>query len=227
MSTLNLLAKPNSTILPKRDLTSALRLIVITDHRLARPRKIVEVVEAALLGGAKAIQLRNKGDTANKLLETGKHLRDLTQAHGALLFVNDRVDIALAIGADGVHLGPKDPPIQVVRGLVSDEFLIGFSADDPELAHSAVAEGANYIGCGTIYRTSTKPDAGDVIGKPGLRSVVDAVDVPVIAIGGITNRRIPEVLAVGATGVAVASAIMRASDPMQATYSMLTALENT
>ena len=227
MSTLNLLAKPNSTTLPKRDLTSALRLIVITDYRLARPRKIVEVVEAALLGGAKAIQLRNKGDTANELLETGKHLRDLTQAHGALLFVNDRVDIALAIGADGVHLGPEDPPIQAVRRLVADELLIGFSADDPELAHSAVAEGANYIGCGAIYPTSTKPDAGDVIGMPGLRSVIDAVDVPVIAIGGITNRRIPEVLAVGATGVAVASAIMSASDPMQATYSMLTALENT
>jgi len=227
MSTLNLLAKPNSTTLPRRDLTSVLRLIVITDHRLARPRKIVEVVEAALLGGAKAIQLRNKGDTANELLETGKHLRDLTQAHGALLFVNDRVDIALAIGADGVHLGPEDPPIQAVRRLVADELLIGFSADDPELAHSAVAEGANYIGCGAIYPTSTKPDAGDVIGMPGLRSVIDAVDVPVIAIGGITNRRIPEVLAVGATGVAVASAIMSASDPMQATYSMLTALENT
>ena len=227
MSTLNLLAKPNSTTLPRRDLTSVLRLIVITDHRLARPRKIVEVVEAALLGGAKAIQLRSKGDTANKLLETGKHLRDLTQAHGALLFVNDRVDIALAIGADGVHLGPKDPPIQAVRRLVADELLIGFSADDPELAHSAVAEGANYIGCGAIYPTSTKPDAGDVIGMPGLRSVIDAVDVPVIAIGGITNRRIPEVLAVGATGVAVSSAIMSASDPMQATYSMLTALENT
>ena len=79
---------------------------MITDHRLASPRKIVEVVEAALLGGAKAIQLRNKGDTANELLETGKHLRDLTQAHGALLFVNDRVDIALAIGADGVLLCP-------------------------------------------------------------------------------------------------------------------------
>jgi thiamine-phosphate pyrophosphorylase len=225
MGTLNLVTKPNSKTLLRRDLTSALRLIVITDHRLARPRKIVEVVEAALLGGAKAIQLRNKGETANKLLETGKYLRDLTQAHGALLFVNDRVDIALAIGADGVHLGPQDPPLPEVRRIVPDEFIIGFSADDPELAHSAVSEGANYIGCGTIYPTSTKADAGDVIGMSGLRSVIDAVDVPVIAIGGITNHRIPEVLAVGATGVAVASAIMSASDPMQATCSMLTALD--
>ena len=225
MGTLNLVTKPNSNTLLRRDLTSALRLIVITDHHLARPRKVVEIVEAALLGGAKAIQLRNKGDSANELLKTGKQLRDLTRAHEALLFVNDRVDIALSIEADGVHLGPRDPPLPEVRRIVPDEFIIGFSADDPDLAHSAVAEGANYIGCGTIYPTSTKPDAGDVIGMSGLRSVIDAVDVPVIAIGGITNHRIPEVLAVGATGVAVASAIMSAPDAMQATCSMLTALD--
>ncbi len=225
MEELTKLDRPNSMTLQRRDITRELRLMVITDRHLARPHEISEVVEAALVGGAKAIQLRNKGDSANELLETGRNLRCLTEDHGALLLVNDRLDVALAIGADGVHLGPKDPPIQEVRKLVSDEFLIGFSADDPELAHSAVTEGANYIGCGTIYPTSTKLDAGDVIGIPGLRSVIDAVSVPVIAIGGITNNRIPEVLAAGAAGVAVVGAIMSASDPLQATCSMLTALD--
>ena len=135
MGTLNLVTKPNSNTLLRIDLTSALRLIVITDHHLARPRKVVEIVEAALLGGAKAIQLRNKGDSANELLKTGKQLRDLTRAHEALLFVNDRVDIALSIEADGVHLGPQDPPLQDVRRIVPDEFIIGFSADDPDSYH--------------------------------------------------------------------------------------------
>ncbi|HIN78331.1 MAG TPA: thiamine phosphate synthase [Gemmatimonadetes bacterium] len=201
--------------------------MVITDHHLAAPRNLLKVVEAALVGGAKAVQLRNKSDTAKELLKLGEHLRHLTEAHEALLFVNDRVDVALAIGADGIHLGPKDPPVQAVRRLVPDEFLIGFSADDPELARSAVLKGANYIGCGAIYATSTKPDAGGMIGLPGLRSVIEAVDVPVVAIGGITDDRIPEVVAAGATGVAVASAIMSASDPLHAARCMFTALNTT
>ena len=216
---------PNSMTLQRRDITRALRLMVITAGHLARPYEISEVVKAALVGGAKAIQLRNKGDSANELLEAGRQLRHLTETHGALLLVNDRLDVALAIGADGLHLGPEDPPVEEVRKLVSDDFIIGFSADDPESAHSAVTQGANYIGCGTIYPTSTKLDAGNVIGISGLASVIDAVNVPVIGIGGITDDRIPEVLAAGAAGVAVVGAIMTAPDPLQATCSMLTALD--
>ena len=205
------------------ELRTALRLVVITDRRLAAPRRLVEVVGAALEGGARAVQLRNKGDAASELLTSGQYLRRLTDEHAALLFVNDRLDVALAIGADGVHLGPDDPPVDAIRAAAPEGFLIGYSADDPTVARAAAQAGANYIGCGTVYSTVTKPDAGDVIGLRGLTRVVEAVDVPVVAIGGITTRRAPEVAATGAAGVAVVREIMRAPDPAGATRSILAA----
>ena len=164
-------------------------------------------------GGARAVQLRNKGDTARELLTVGGELRGLTREAGALLFVNDRLDVALALGADGVHLGPHDLPVDAVRQRAPTDLLIGRSADDPEVARRAVAEGADYIGCGTVYPTATKADAGEVIGVRGLRRVAEAVPVPVLAIGGITVERAPEVAATGAAGVAVVGAVMGAPDP--------------
>lgn len=193
-------------------LARRLGLVVLTDGPLARPRSVVAVVEAALRAGAPAIQLRNKGDSARALLEVGRTLRRLTREAGALLLVNDRIDVALALEADGVHLGPDDVPVAAARRFVPDDFLIGRSADDPEVAAQAVRDGADYIGCGTVYATSTKPDAGSVIGVDGLRRVARAVPVPVVGIGGITAERAPHVLATGACGVAVVGAIMAAAD---------------
>ncbi|HKJ03378.1 MAG TPA: thiamine phosphate synthase, partial [Longimicrobiales bacterium] len=153
---------------------------MITDAGLARPRSVLEVVTSALSAGAPAIQLRNKGDAPRQLLELGRALRRATRDTGALLFVNDRLDLALAVEADGVHLGPDDLPVAAVRRVAPPGFLIGRSADDPEVARTAVADGADYIGCGTVYATSTKRDAGEVIGLAGLRRVVEAVEVPVV-----------------------------------------------
>jgi len=184
---------------------------VVTDAALAAPRTVVEVVDQALSAGAPAIQLRNKGESARPLLAIGRELRVLTREAGALFFVNDRVDVALALDADGVHLGPDDLPVAAARRIVPEGFLIGRSADDTDVARQAVAEGADYIGCGTVFRTSTKADVGVVIGVEGLSRVARAVDVPVVGIGGITEDRVEELARSGAAGVAVVGAVMRST----------------
>jgi thiamine-phosphate diphosphorylase len=204
-------------------LRDALRVLVITDARLAAPRRVEEVVGIALHAGARAVQLRNKGDPARGLVELGRELRRLTRAHGALLFVNDRVDVALAVEADGVHVGPHDLPVAAVRAIAPPGFLVGRSADDPEVARRAVAEGADYIGCGTVYATTTKADAGEVIGLDGLARVAGAVRVPVVAIGGITVERAAEIAPTGAAGIAVVGAVMSAPDPAEAVRGFLRA----
>ena len=206
------------------DLGAALRLLVITDRGVASPRPLADVVRAALEGGARAVQLRNKGEITKDLLATGEELRRITRDAGALLFVNDRIDIALAVEADGVHVGPDDLPVAAIRAATPDGFLIGCSADDPAEAQAAVRAGADYIGCGTVFPTETKPDAGDVIGLEGLERVVRAVDVPVLAVGGISVERAGELSTTGAAGVAVVSAIMSAADPADAARSLLASL---
>lgn len=203
-------------------LASRLRLIVITDDELARPRTVPEVVEAAVRAGAPAIQLRSKSASARELSDLGARLREITRAEGALLFVNDRMDVALAIGADGVHVGPDDVPVHALRAVAPPGFLIGCSADEPDLARTLVEEGADYVGCGTVYPTSTKPDAGSAIGLAGLHTVANAVDVPVVGIGGVNAERAREIAAeTGAAGVAVVGAVMSAADPARATADLL------
>lgn len=203
------------------ELAGYLRLMVITDAGLAAPRSVVDVVERALAGGARAVQLRNKGESARDLLDVGRTLRELTRLAGSLLFVNDRVDLALALDADGVHVGPDDLPVSAVRRVTSPDFLVGRSADDPDVARKALRDGADYIGCGAVYATSTKADAGDVIGLTGLRRVVEDVDCPVLGIGGITVERAAEVAGTGAAGIAVVGAVMSAVDPSAAVQALL------
>jgi thiamine-phosphate pyrophosphorylase len=182
---------------------------------------VVDVVAQAVEAGARAVQLRNKGESARELIAVGQDLRALTREHDALLFVNDRLDVALALEADGVHLGPDDLPVVAARAIVPEAFLIGRSADDPEVARQAVAHGADYIGCGTVYATTTKGDAGNVIGLLGLERVAASVDVPVVAIGGITTARTVEVAGTSVAGVAVVGAVMAAPDPGAAVRALL------
>jgi thiamine-phosphate pyrophosphorylase len=203
------------------ELAARLRLIVITDPELARPRSVVEVVAAALSAGAPAVQVRAKDASARELLDLGRQILPRVRERGALLFVNDRLDVALALGADGVHLGPDDLPVAAARRAMGEGFLIGSSTDDPELARRLVAEGADYIGCGTVYATSTKADAGETIGLEGLDRVARAVDVPVIGIGGITVARSAEVATTAAAGVAVVGAVMGAADVAAAVKGLL------
>lgn len=206
---------------PTRLTPSDLRLIVVTDTALAAPRSVVDVVRAAVESGAPAIQLRDKSASARDLAEVGRALLEIAHPAGALLFVNDRADVALAIGADGVHVGPDDVPVHALRSSVPDTFLIGASTDDPDRARTLVEEGANYIGCGTVYPTSTK-DAGTPIGLGGLERVVRAVPAPVVGIGGIDAVGSAAIAAgTGAAGVAVVGAVMTAQDTGAAVRTLL------
>ena len=200
-----------------------LRLIVITDTRLAAPRSLIEVVGAALDAGAPAVQLRMKDAAARDMVALGLELRRLTRRAEALLFVNDRLDVALVIGADGVHLGPDDLPVAAARAVAPPDLLVGYSSDDPERARRAVRDGASYIGCGAVFGTSSKDVAGERIGAQRLDAVARAVDVPVVGIGGIDPANIGEVACTRAAGAAVIGAVMTAADPADATRALLAA----
>lgn len=203
-----------------------LRLIVITDRRLASPRSIFDVVLAALEAGAPAVQLRDKEATSRELYEQALRLREMTDRHGALLFVNDRLDVALAAGADGVHLGPDDLPIAAARRIAPPHFLIGASTDDPAAAIRAADDGADYIGCGSVFGTTTKAEAaGERIGPEGVAAVARASPVPVIAIGGVTADTATQLAGTGIAGIAAVGAIMTANDPAGAVRSLLGVIE--
>ena len=193
-------------------LSDRLKLIVITDADLAYPRSVVDVAREALRAGAPAIQLRDKRSGGAELFATARALLEHAHEAGALLFINDRVDVALAVGAHGVHVGPDDIPVGAIRGSVRHDFLIGTSTDDPSQARRLASAGADYIGCGTIYETSSKPDCGPVIGLHGLERVATSVEIPVIGIGGISVERSAEVASTSAAGIAVIGAVMSAAD---------------
>jgi thiamine-phosphate pyrophosphorylase len=200
-----------------------LRLIVITDARFAGSRGITETVRICLEAGAPAVQLRHKDATARELYDEALVLRRMTRERDALLFINDRVDIALATKADGVHLGPDDVPLESARR-AAPSLLIGISTDDPEYAATAAALGASYIGCGAVFGTTSKAGLADErIGLEGLRAVVRNVAVPVVAIGGVNADNAPSVAATGAAGVAVLRALMEAPHPDEVVRSILAA----
>jgi thiamine-phosphate pyrophosphorylase len=180
---------------------------------MAGPTWVFQVVAEALQAGAPAVQLRAKEASARDLAAMARSLLPAVRAAGALFFVNDRLDVALAVGADGVHLGPDDIPVKDVRSVVPEDFIVGYSTDDPNEAARAEADGADYLGSGTVYATSSKSDPGEVIGASGLQRVVEAVSIPVVGIGGITPARAEDVAATGASGTAVIGAVMAATDP--------------
>lgn len=187
-------------------------LYVVLDPRLTAGRPPLDVVRAALAGGAAAVQWRDKDASTRELLLMARGLAALTCAAGALFIVNDRVDVALAAGADGVHLGPDDLPVEVARALLGPRALIGFSAGTPEEARAAEAAGADYLGTGAVYGTLSKGDAGAAIGLAGLAAVCAATRLPVVAIGGVGLRRAAPCVEAGAVGVAVITAVTAAPD---------------
>ena len=202
-------------------LRDRLRLIVVTDPDCGAGRTVVDVVRAALRGGAPAIQLRMKDAPAREMTELARALLAETRAAGALLFVNDRVDVAVAAGADGAHVGQDDLSVTAARALAPPGFLIGVSAETAVLACAAEAAGADYAGVGPVYATGSKADAGDAVGVERIAEVVAAVRIPVVGIGGITIDNAPPVIHAGAAGVAVISAVMRAPDPEAAVRALL------
>jgi thiamine-phosphate pyrophosphorylase len=198
------------------------RLHVLTD---ARPgRDALGVAVRAVEAGAPVVQLRAKGCTDRELYDLGTRLMAICTPHGTTCIVNDRVDIALAIGAHGTHLGAEDLSVAAVRRVAGPTHLIGGTAREPVSAAQLVAEGADYLGVGPAYQTSTKDGLPAPLGPEGIRAVARAVAVPVIAIGGITPERVPGLRAAGAHGVAVVGAVSDAADPGFATRSLLAAL---
>ena len=202
-------------------LADQLRLIVVTDPDCGAGRRVVDVVRAALRGGAPAIQLRMKGASAREMTEAARALLAHTRAAGALLFINDRVDVALAVEADGAHVGQDDLPVAAARRIAPPGFLVGVSAETAELARAAQADGADYVGVGPVYATGSKADAGDAVGVERIAQVAAAVRIPVVGIGGIAIENAPAVLRAGAAGVAVIGAVMRAADPEAAARALI------
>jgi len=190
-------------------------LYVIVDPEQTRGRDPVEVARQALEGGASLIQWRDKARDKGEQLPQLRAVRDLCREHGALLIVNDHADLALAAGADGVHLGQKDLPSAAVRGLVPAAFIVGVSTNNVEEARRAQADGASYVAVGALFPTASKS-----VTRPAspqrLREVKRAVSAPVVGIGGINESNIDQALAAGADAVAVISAVIGADDVREA-----------
>jgi len=197
-------------------------LHVITDVREGRDS--LDVVAAAVGAGAPVVQVRAKGCTDRALYDFARRVVQICATTGATCIVNDRVDIALAVRAAGTHVGADDLPVAAVRRVAGPGHLIGGTARDPQRAAGLVAAGADYIGVGPAYATSTKSGLPDPLGPAGIAAVASVIAVPVIAIGGVTVERIPLLRAAGAYGVAVVAAVSSAPDPAAATRAMLWAL---
>ncbi|MEX1162665.1 MAG: thiamine phosphate synthase [Nitriliruptor sp.] len=181
----------------------------------------LRTIDAVLDAGAPAVQIRVKDRTDRDHLEIARVIVARCRRAGALSIVNDRVDLALAADADAVHLGLTDLPISAARELAGDRLVIGGTARDPATARQLVAEGADYLGVGPTYATATKDGLPAPIGLSTLAAIVATVDVPIIAISGITADRMREVLATGAHGIAVVGAVVDAPDPGAATRELL------
>jgi thiamine-phosphate pyrophosphorylase len=195
-----------------------LGLYIITGSYPELGRSHLDIARAALEGGADAIQLRAKDLGGRDMLELSLRIREMVDKSGrdCLFMVNDRVDVALAAGADGVHLGQDDLPAVEARTLIGEDIILGISAMTPEMAEKAQAEGADYLGVGPAFPTPTKPDAGIVIGVEGIQNTKQAVDVPVVAIGGINQDNAGQVLEAGVDAIAVISAVATAEDMLDA-----------
>lgn len=192
-------------------------LYLITDRKLAVKRSLVKIVQAAIAGGATILQLREKNRPTQEIIKFGLTLRKITKSLGIPLIVNDRPDIALAIEADGVHLGQEDMTAIMGRRLLGPRKIIGVTASNPHQAKKAQREGANYLGASDIFGTATKPDAGVPIGLKTLKAIVESVSIPVVGVGGVNKENASQVIKQGAAGIAVISAIIGASDPKKAT----------
>ena len=193
------------------------RLYLITDEQLSRGRSHLEVAEAAILGGADVVQLRDKTASGGALYQAALALRKVTREAKVPLIVNDRLDIALAVDADGVHVGQSDLPASVVRRILGPGKILGVTAETGEEALLAEKDGADYLGVGPVFEArGTKSDAGEPKGLEQIARIHEVTRLPIVAIGGIKAENARRVREAGATAVAVISAIVAADDIAQA-----------
>lgn len=187
------------------------KLYVIIDRQSCRNRDPAHVAEEAIKGGADIIQLRDKESADSEILKAARAIRALTHKNKVPFIINDRVDIAVAVDADGVHLGQDDLPIEVARSIIGKDRLIGLSTHSLQQALEAQRRGADYIGVGPVFPTPTKPDY-KAVGIDLIREVNDRVAIPFVAIGGICESNVNEILAAGARRIAVVRAVCGAED---------------
>lgn len=196
------------------------RFHVLTDTQLQARFSHSELVELAIAGGADTIQFRQKTGPTREMILVARQMQALCRKTGVTFIVNDRLDVALAAQADGIHLGQDDFPIPLARKLLGERAVIGGSAGTLEEARKCFLEGVDYIGFGPVFPTTSKEDAGPVSGLELLAQVVKEIPLPIIAIGGITQNNILQVMGTGAYGIAVISAVCCQKDPQQAAESI-------
>ena len=185
-----------------------LRLYLVTDRPLSLGRDLEWIVEEAVKGGATIVQLREKSLDTREFIELGLRLKRTLAPYGVPLIINDRVDVALAVDADGVHIGQSDMPYEIARRLLGPDKIIGLSVENPEEVVEANALDVDYLAVSPVYGTPTKTDTAPPFGLEGLRRAVRLASHPVVAIGGMNERTAPDVFAAGADGIAVVSAIV-------------------
>ena len=191
-------------------------LYLVTDRGLARGRSTLEIVQAAVQGGVTCVQLREKECSTLDFIEQARTIKDFLKARGVPLVINDRVDVALAVEADGVHLGQTDMPLEIAKKILGDSMIIGISAESLADAVEAEKGGADYLGVSPIYATPTKTDTAPPLGLEGLQTIRKAVNIPLVGIGGLNRDNSAAVILNGGDGVALVSAIVAADDPAQA-----------
>jgi thiamine-phosphate pyrophosphorylase len=202
------------------------RLHILTDAVLQSRFSHLELTELALAGGADTIQFRQKTASTREMILLARQMQALCHKSGVCFMVNDRVDVAIAAQADGVHLGQDDFPIPLARKVLGPKAIIGGSASTLEEARKCFLEGADYIGFGPVFPTTSKDDAGPSSGLEGLALVLREVPLPVIAIGGIDRFNAPDIIRCGAHGIAVISAVCGRPDPREATEHLKRVLES-
>jgi thiamine-phosphate pyrophosphorylase len=195
-------------------------LYLVTDRGLARGRSNIEIVTAAVRGGVSVVQLREKDCSTREFIEQGLAIKKILKDHGVPLIINDRLDVAQAVDADGVHLGQTDMQLAFAKRILGDSMIIGISAESVQDAIEAEKGGADYLGVSPIYATPTKTDAAPALGLDGLREIRKAVGLPLVGIGGLNTENAADVIRNGADGVAVVSAIVAADDPETAAGSL-------
>ncbi|MFT5697512.1 MAG: thiamine-phosphate pyrophosphorylase [Desulforhopalus sp.] len=191
-------------------------LYLVTDRALSLGRSLTEIVTEAVAGGVSCVQLREKNCFTRKFVEEGFLLQKLLKPKNIPLIINDRVDVAMVIGASGVHLGQDDMRLVDARRILGPDCIIGISVESVQDAVQAAADGADYLGVSPVFATPTKTDTAPPLGLEGLRAIRRVVDIPLVAIGGINTYNCASVMAAGADGLAVVSALMSARSPKAA-----------
>lgn len=192
---------------------------LVTDHRNKTDEEFLKIIEEAIKGGTSMVQLREKTASTKDFYQLALKVKEITSKYDVPLLINDRIDIAIAVDSEGVHIGQDDMPADIARKIIGEDKILGVSASTVEEAKKAQEDGADYIGSGAVFPTATKDDA-DSVSKEELKEIVDSIDIPVVAIGGITLENAGSLKDTGIAGFSVVSAIMSADEPKEASQKL-------